>query len=286
MAIKNKNIAIPSALLSIISVQSGASIAKNLFPFLGAAGTGTLRIGLSAVILLLINRPKIFKFTCSEWLYTLGYGSCLGFMNLFFYYAIQRIPLGLGVTVEFIGPLSVALLTSKHPLDIVWAILAAVGIMLIIPSNNTGIDILGLIFALTAGALWAGYIVLGSKVSLKMKGTDAITAGMCVATLLILPIGILSHDLDTLNIHFLLIGVGVAVFSSAVPYSLDLVALKRLHPKTFSILQSLQPAFGALSGLVFLKEILLGQQWLAILCVVAASIGATLFAQSKKTNSK
>ncbi len=276
---KDKNWAIPAALLAMMSVQGGASIAKYLFPLLGPAGTSSLRIGLAGVLLAIINRPNIRKFTRNEWFYSLSYGVCFGLMNLLFYYGIQRVPLGLGVTVEFIGPLTLALITSKKVLDIFWAFLAALGIVLIVPWENNGVDIIGLLFTFLAGVFWAGYIVLGGKITQKMKGTDAVTVGMCFATLMILPIGILSHDLDGLSLKLLLIGFGVAVFSSALPFTLDLVALKRMPAKTFSILQSLQPAFGALSGLLFLGEILTFQQWIAILSVILASIGATVYSR-------
>ncbi|MCD7900133.1 MAG: DMT family transporter [Bacteroides sp.] len=272
---KKRNLAIPAALLSMMSVQGGASIAKYLFPFLGPAGTSSLRIGLAGILLVLINRPKIYLFTRSQWIYCFAYAICLAFMNLLFYYGIQRIPLGLGVTVEFIGPLALALVTSKKAIDICWALLAALGIMLIVPWDNNGVDIIGLLLAFSAGLLWAGYIVVGGRITKRMKGTDVVTTGMCIATLLILPFGVFSHGLDNLTLRLTLIGLGVAVFSSALPYSLDLIALKRLPPQTFSILQSLQPAFGALSGLLFLGEILTARQWIAIICVVLASIGAT-----------
>lgn len=278
---KSKNVAVSAALLSMISVQGGASVAKYLFPLLGPAGTSTLRIGFAGILLALINRPNIRKFTRNMWLYSLVYGLCLGFMNLLFYYGIQRIPLGLGVTVEFIGPLTLALVMSKKPLDIIWAILAGTGIALIVPWQSNGVDPIGLLFVLAAGALWAGYIFVGGKITQKMKGTDAVTMGICIATLFILPIGILSHDLDNLNLKLALIGLVVAVFSSALPFSLDIIAFKRIPAKTFSILQSLQPAFGALSGLLFLGEILSLKQWIAIACVIFASMGATVYSKGK-----
>ena len=274
--------AIPAALLSMVSVQGGAFIAKRLFPVLGASGTSTLRIGLSAVILFLFNRPNIFKLSKKQWLYCAAYGICLGTMNLVFYLAIQRIPIGLGVAVEFTGPLAVALLGSRKLLDVVWALLACIGIMLIVPWKNDGVDPLGIMFALMAGACWAGYILIGGKMTKIMSNSDAVTIGMFFATLLILPVGILSGDLNMLNWELLLIGLSVALLSSAIPYSLDLIALKKLPSKTFSILMSLQPAFGALSGLIFLKEILSWNQWLSILCVIVASIGATAISAKKK----
>lgn len=269
--------AIPAVLLSMISVQGGASIAKSLFPVLGAGGTASLRIGLSAVLLVLFFRPNIRKLTAEQWLYCSGYGICLAAMNLIFYYAIQRIPLGLGVALEFVGPLTLALFSSRKILDLFWALLACIGIALLVPWNNAGVDIIGLILALVAGAFWAFYILIGGKILKKVKRGEAVSVGMCIATLFILPFGIFSGDLDVLNGKWLLVGLGVALLSSAVPFSLDLIALGKIPSKTFSILMSLQPAFGALSGLVFLNEILSISQCLSILCVIVASIGATIF---------
>lgn len=269
--------AIPAVLLSMISVQGGASIAKSLFPVLGAAGTSSLRIGLSAVIMCIVNRPKVWKLTSRQWLYCVGYGGCLSAMNLIFYYAIQRIPLGLGVAVEFIGPLGLALISSRKLLDVVWALLACAGIILIVPWQNNGVDILGLALAMLAGLFWAFYIIMGGKVSKAVKKGDALSVGMCIATFVILPVGILTGDLNVLNGHLLLLGSGVALLSSAIPFTLDLIALGKLPSKTFSILMSLQPAFAALSGLVFLREYLTFNQWASIFCVIMASIGATVF---------
>mgnify|MGYP005983414335 CR=1 FL=1 len=273
--------AIPAVLLSMISVQSGASIAKRLFPVLGPGGTSSLRIGLSAIILFIVYKPDIRKLTKVQWFHCIGYGLSLAIMNLVFYYAIQRIPLGLGVTIEFIGPLALALFLSRKILDVFWALLACLGIMLIVPWKNDGVDLIGLLLAFTAGIFWAGYIVLGGKISRIMKNGDAVTVGMGVATLFILPFGILSGDLEPLTIKYLIMGLGVALLSSAVPFSLDLIALKKLPSRTFSVLMSLQPAFGALAGLIFLKENLTLNQWISIFCVVIASIGVTLSTKKK-----
>lgn len=273
-------------LCSMLSVQGGASIAKRLFHLLGPAGATTLRIGLAGIILAIIVRPQVWKFTRKEWLYTLFYGLSIGGMNLCFYYGIQRVPLGLGVTVEFIGPLSLAFLASRKALDFLWALLAAAGIVLIMPWANDSVDLLGLLFVFLAGVMWAVYIVAGSKITQKMKSSDAVTTGMCIAMFLVLPFGIASGELNHLNVNMLLLGLGIAVFSSALPFTLDLFVLKRLPEKTFSVLQSLQPVFAALSGLVFVGEYLSVTQWFAVLCVVAASLGTTIFAEEKAVTVK
>lgn len=279
----NKKWAIVTALAAMASVQGGASIAKYLFHLLGPAGAVTLRVGIAGVMLMLLVRPQVHKFTRKEWLYALFYGLSIGGMNLTFYYGIQRIPLGIGVAVEFIGPLGVALLASRKPLDLLWALLAAAGIILIVPwGKGYNCDIVGIIFTAAAGLLWASYIIAAGKITKAMKSSDAVTCGMCIATLLVLPFGLASGDLFKLDWKLICLGFGVAVFSSALPFTLDLWTMKKIPPKTFSVLQSLQPAFGALSGLLFLGELLSPRQWLAIACVVAASSGAAIFSPEQK----
>lgn len=276
---KNSNNAVPAALLSMVCVQGGASIAKQLFPAIGAIGTSTLRIGLSAILLTLINRPKFLTFTKQQWLYCAIYGMGIAAMNLIFYMAIQRIPLGLGVTVEFIGPLFLALALSRRWTDVIWALLACTGILFIVPWQSNHIDIWGLFLAFVAGIFWALYIVMGGKVAAVMPGKDAVTTGMLFASLIIVPFAIWDGAVFNLTPILFLKGLGVAILSSALPFSLDLVALKKLPAKTFSILTSLQPAFAAFSGLIFLSEMLTWMQWVSVACVIAASMGATIFAK-------
>lgn len=278
----NRRFSIAAVLASMLSVQGGASIAKCLFHMLGPAGAATLRIGLAGILLAIVNRPAIARFSRKEWLYSLFYGLSIGAMNLSFYYGIQRVPLGLGVTVEFIGPLSLAFITSRKITDFLWAVLAGIGIVLIVPWHNNGVDPLGLLFVFVAGVLWAVYIIAGGKITRRMRSSDAVTSGMCIATVFVLPFGVLSGDLLRLNWILLSLGLGVAVFSSALPFTLDLFALKKLPAKTFSILQSLQPAFGALSGLVFLGETLSVTQWTAIICVVLASLGTSVCSAARR----
>jgi len=271
--------AVPLVLLSMISLQGGASIAKCLFPVLGAIGTTSLRIGFSALILLVVFRPNFLQLNRKQWLYCLAYGACLGVMNLIFYLAIRRIPLGLGVTLEFTGPLMLGLFGSRKPLDLLWALLACIGIALIAPWQHNNIDILGAGLAILAGVRWAGYIVLGGKVSRLMKGGDAVTIGMCLGTVFIAPLGIFSGDLVALDLPLVLMGIAVALLTSAIPFTLEMRALKQLSTQHFGILMSLHPAFGALSGLLFLEEHLSAVQWTSVACVIAASAGATYFSK-------
>ncbi|GEN66901.1 MULTISPECIES: EamA family transporter [Chryseobacterium] len=277
---KKSNVAIPATLLAIICVQGGASIAKQLFPAIGAIGTVSLRIVLSAVLLTLINRPKFLQFTKQKWKYCALYGIGLAAMNLIFYMAIQRIPLGLAVTVEFAGPLFLALALSRKLLDVVWALLACVGILLIVPWQSNNIDLLGLGLAFLAGMFWAGYIVMGGKVAKIMDGKDAVTTGMLFASLVIIPFTIWDGAVFNLTPTLFIKGLGVAILSSALPFSLEMMALKKLPAKTFSILMSLEPAFAAFSGLLFLSESLTFLQWISIACVIAASIGTTVFSKT------
>ncbi|WP_264529976.1 EamA family transporter [Flavobacterium sp. N502540] len=279
---KNKEFNIPpvyAVLLAIISVQCGAAIAKSLFPTIGAAGTASLRIGISAVILLLAYRPNLKAVTPKQWRIVLPYGLTLGAMNLVFYSAIERIPIGLAVTLEFIGPLLVAIVGSKRLLDYCWVVLAALGIFLIAPWSNDQIDPIGVLFALFAGALWAAYIVLGGKVSKIMHGGEAVATGMLFGAILILPFGIYENGLVNLTPKLFGMGVALALLSSAIPFTLEMKALGQLPPRTFSILMSLEPAAAAICAFIFLQEHLNFYEILAVLCVVIASAGSTLTAK-------
>lgn len=277
MRFRNINIPpIPAVLLAIISVQSGAAIAKTLFPSIGAAGTASLRIGISALILMAVYRPKLTKLTKEQWKFVIPYGLCLGAMNLVFYFAIERIPIGLAVTLEFIGPLMVAVLGSKRAVDFLWVLLAAVGIVLIAPWTTNGVDILGAALATLAGAFWAAYIVLGGKISQKMDGNEAVATGMLLAACLVVPFGIFGGGLEGLTPKFLGMGIALALLSSAIPFTLEMKALGRLPARTFSILMSLEPAAAAICAFIFLQEYLSFNEILAVVFVVAASAGSTI----------
>ena len=268
--------AVPAVLLSIVSVQGGAAIAKGLFPVLGPAGTTSLRVGISALVLLVVVRPKLRKLSGAQWRAVVPYGLALGLMNLLFYYALARIPLGLAVTLEFVGPLGLALAGSRRWVDVVWALLAAAGIALIAPWQGQGVDLLGMAFALAAGGAWTVYIVLGQRTAAVLPGQQAVAVGMLFAALPVLPMGIASGSLLGLTPHLLLLGSLLALFSSVLPFSLEMQALRTLPTRTFSILMSLEPVAAALSGWLLLGERLLLPQWLAVVLIVVASVGATL----------
>lgn len=272
---------IPAILVAILSVQGGATMAKGLFPVLGAATTAALRIGLSALVLLAIFPPPVRTFTARQWRAVVPYGVVLGAMNSIFYLSLDRIPLGLAVTLEFVGPLGVAVASSRRPLDLLWVALAGTGIALIAPwSGGGGVDPVGVALALAAGGCWAAYIVLGGRLSRELHGSAAVSVGMLVASIAVLPFALSSGGLAAFTPRLLPPAIGVAVLSSALPYTLEMHALRLLPERTFSILMSLEPAVAALCGLLLLGERLTLPQWIAVVLVIAASAGATLTSRS------
>ncbi len=263
--------------LGMVSVQGGAALAKDMFPALGPVNTVTLRIVISAVVLGVVFRPRITRMTAEQWRAVIPYGVILALMNSSYYLALQRIPLGLAVTIEFTGPLAVAVMGSRRVQDFLWVLLAIVGIALIAPWHASGaVDGTGVLLALGAGVGWASYILVGGRVSRVIPAGAGVASGMMIASLVILPAGLAQHVLTRVTPRLLTEGLVVALLSSAVPYSLEMVALRSIPAKTFGILMSLEPAVGALSGLLLLSERLTVQQWMAVLLVMLASAGATL----------
>lgn len=268
--------------ISMISVQFGASIAKTLFPVVGALGTTSLRVFFAALILVILFKPWRVKIPRKDLMIIASYGAVLGLMNLLFYQALARIPLGIAVALEFTGPLSVALLSSRRKLDLLWACLAALGIFFILPRNSLSqpLDMSGIILALCAGICWAFYIILGQRAGTKAHSGSVTAIGMIFATIVTLPFGVMSVNFAVLTPQNLFLGILVAIFSGAIPYSLEMISLARLPAKTFGILMSLEPAIAALMGLFFLSEKLSLMQWLAVFCVIMASLGSTLLTKS------
>ena len=274
-----RNLAILAFFGAMVSVQCGSSVAKGLFAILGPAGTVAVRVGIAGVLLMAINRPAFWKFSVKEWLGALCYGVSIGALNLSFYYAIERIPLGIAVAIEFIGPLFLTLIFSRKKRDLLWAVLAAVGIWLLLLYKDldvSSLDMTGVFFAALAGVFWAAYILFGSRITRKMKSTDAVSCGMCFAALLALPFGFSGLYETEWNTQLVMMSFFVAMLSSALPFTLDLIAMKKISPGTFSVMQSLQPATAALVGLAFLGEVLSLSQWIAIGLVMTASAGAAL----------
>jgi inner membrane transporter RhtA len=269
--------AIVSLLVAMVSFQAGASIAKQLIPVIGAPGTTALRLGLSAAIVCLIQRPWRAMPTRSSVLVVLVYGLALGTMNFVFYMALKTIPLGIAVALEFTGPLAVALASSRRRTDFVWIALAAAGLLLLLPievvgPTATALDPAGVLFALAAGLCWALYIVFGQKAG-RAHGPTASTWGMVIAASFTVPVGVANAGRALAAPAILLKGLVVAVLSSALPYTLEMIALRRLATKTFGTLMSLEPAVAALAGLVVLHERLTPTQWIAIVAVMIASVG-------------
>jgi inner membrane transporter RhtA len=260
-------------LLGILSVQFGAALAKHLFAQVGSMGTVALRLFFAAAVLVLWWRPSL-RLSPGAWKVVLGYGVVLGVMNLCFYLSLARIPLGIAVTIEFLGPLAVALAGSRRLLDAFWALLAAGGVALLMGGRGD-MNVAGLLFALGAGACWALYILLSVALGRRTSAGNGLALGMVVAALVVVPFGVASGGRALLQPWVLAAGLGVAVLSSVVPYSLELEALRKLPPRVFGILMSLEPAVAALVGWAVLHESLRLPQWIAVLCVVVASAGAT-----------
>ncbi|MFC5597412.1 EamA family transporter [Deinococcus cellulosilyticus] len=268
---------VPAAIAAMLSIQAGAAFAKSLFATIGPMGTTSLRLALAALVLGLIHQKALRGMKFEAWRAILPYGLVLGLMNLTFYLSVERLPLGLAVTLEFIGPLGVAVLSSRKPLDYLWALLAGLGILLISPwTPGSNVDPIGVMWALIAGVFWGLYIVMGQKVSQQASSRQIVAAGMLIACIIPFPIGVFTAGTALLEPAILLTGLAVAVLSSALPYSLEMVALKALPARTFGILMSVEPAIAAVLGMVFLKEHLNLLQWMAIVCVIGASIGSTL----------
>ena len=264
-------------LIAMASIQSGASLAKSMFPIVGAQGTTTLRLIFASLIMLLILRPWRAKLTAKSLKTVIVYGIALGGMNFLFYMSLQTVPLGIAVALEFTGPLAVAIYASRRAIDFVWIALAITGLLLLIPVDESthGIDLLGAGYALGAGVCWALYILFGQKAGAD-NGVQTAALGVIIAALFIAPIGIVHAGATLLTPSLIPVAIGVAVLSTALPYTLEMVALTRMPTRTFGTLMSIEPAFGALSGLLFLNEVLSFVQWMAILCIIMASVGATL----------
>jgi inner membrane transporter RhtA len=258
----------------VISVQLGAAIATTLFDQLGPGGTVLLRTAFAAAVLLAIFRPVADTLRGATLRDILAFGVVLAGMNLAFYLALDRLPLGIAVTFEFVGPLGVAIATSRRRLDVLWVGLAAGGIVLLAPGIGNGLDPAGVAFALTAGGFWAAYILLSARVGRGAGGRAGLAVAMGVAALLLIPVGIADGGGELLDGRLLAVGAGVAMLSSAIPYLAELEALRRLPAGTFGVLLSMEPAVAALVGLLALDQQLLGRELVAIGLVIAASAGA------------
>ncbi|MBQ0215052.1 threonine/homoserine exporter RhtA [Proteus vulgaris] len=270
-------------LLSMLSIQSGASLAKSLFPVIGAPAVTALRLLLGTLILFFIFKPWRLKFNRESIMPLFLYGLSLGAMNYLFYLALETIPLGIAVALEFTGPLAVAMFSSRRAIDFLWIILVIAGLGLLLPigDNIHGLDPLGILYALGAGVGWALYIVFGQRAG-KGYGAATVSIGSLVAAFIFVPIGMLQSSPDIMfSWSILPIALAIAILSTAFPYTLEMIALTRLPAKTFGTLMSLEPCMGAFIGIIFLHEHLTLIQWVALAFIVLASIGSTTTMKSK-----
>jgi len=264
-------------IVAMASIQSGASLAKSLFSVVGAPGVTALRIALGTLILVVIFKPWRLRFQKEQRLPLLLYGLSLGAMNYLFYLSIQTVPLGIAVALEFTGPLAVALFSSRRPIDFVWVVLAVLGLWFLLPLGQdvSHVDLTGAALALGAGACWAVYILTGQRAG-EEHGPATVALGSLIAAIIFVPLGMAQATESIWQWSILPVGLAVAVLSTALPYSLEMIALTRLPTRIFGTLMSMEPALAAMSGMVFLGESLTFTQTLALCSIIAASMGSTL----------
>jgi inner membrane transporter RhtA len=269
-------------LASVTALGVGTSLAKQLFPQVGSLGTTALRVGFSALLVLMIWRPWRCALSRTDALSLVRYGVAMGAMNLLFYMSLRTIPFGVAVAIEFSGPLAVALFHSRKAVDFGWLTLAAAGLGLLLPLGHdvASLDPVGVLYALAAAVAWAAYIVFGKRVG-HLHAGHSVALGLCVAALTVVPIGVWHAGTALLAPQVVLWGLLVAAVSSALPISLDMVALKRLPQQAFGIMTSMEPAVAALLGLWMLDERLSHLQWLAIVLIMAAAAGSSFTASRK-----
>ncbi|MCU6284126.1 threonine/homoserine exporter RhtA [Enterobacter cloacae] len=264
-------------LIAMLSIQSGASLAKSLFPLVGAPGVTALRIALGTLILVVIFKPWRLRVKKEQRLPLLFYGLALGAMNYMFYLSIQTIPLGIAVALEFTGPLAVALFSSRRPVDFIWVVLAVLGLWFLLPLGQSvsEIDLTGAALALGAGTCWAVYILTGQRAG-EEHGPATVALGSLIAAIIFVPLGMAQATDSIWQWSVMPVGFAVAILSTALPYSLEMIALTRLPTRIFGTLMSMEPALAAISGMVFLGETLTFTQTLALCSIIAASMGSTL----------
>lgn len=257
-----------------ISVQFGGALAASLMPRAGASGVVTLRLVAAALVLLVVCRPRLRGYTRADWGTVVVFGVTMAGMNGLFYQSIDRIPLGPAVALEVLGPLALSVVASRRAVNLVWAALALAGVFLLSGGGFGGLDPVGVLFALGAGAMWAAYIVFSARTGRRFPQADGLALAMVVAALLFLPLGIAESGAKLLDPTTIALGSAVAVLSSVLPYTLELVALRRLPASTFAIMMSLEPAIAATAGFLILNQALSPTEAAAIALVIAASMGA------------
>ena len=273
-----------ATLISLVSVQVGAAFAKTLFPQVGPEGVAALRLGISAVILVIWLRPWTLRLSRSNSLALLGYGMVMAMMNLLIYRAFDTIPVGIAISIEVLGPLSVALITSRRRLDVLWVCLALAGVALLpFGSMGASLDLRGVGYAALAGMFWGLYLIVGKKTA--PLGGRGVAVGMSVAALMVVPLGMAHAGMKLLTTDVLLFGLLVALLSSAMPFLLDMFALKHLPRHVFGVLMSASPAVSAMAGWLILGEHLNGFQWMGIAGISIACLGSALASRESSKES-
>ena len=272
--------------IGLICQEVGASFAVLLFPAVGAIGMVSLRLAFSAIVLLAVARPRMRGYRRSDWLTVIAFGIALALMNALFYEALARVPLGSTVTIEVLGPLVLSVVMSRRASSWLWAVLAFVGVVLLSQGSFEALDPAGVAFAFGAAAMWAAYILLSARTGGKFPRLDGLAIAMTIGAVITVPFGVFSAGPAIFQPGILLLGAAVAVLSSTIPYALELIALRRLRPATFSILMSLTPAIATAAGFVILRQQLSGVAFVAIALVIAASIGAVLSASRAAPSSR
>ncbi len=263
----------------IASVQFGSAIAATLFDRIGPGGAVLLRLLTASIVLGLIWRPRIRHVARRDLLLACGFGLILAGMNLTFYHAIDRIPLGIAVTIEFIGPLGVAVIGSRRVLDLVWAGLAVIGVIALLHGSAHSLNLLGVLLALSAGLLWGAYILVNARLGQAFSDGSGLSTAMIVATVVAFPVGVVEGGGKFFSAQVLALGVAVGILSSAIPYSFELEALRRIATRVFGVLMSLEPALAALAGFLVLGQALSFRDGVGISLVIAASVGASIGAR-------
>lgn len=260
---------------AVLSVQFGAALATTVFDEAGPAGTVLMRTLFAAVVLAAVWRPGLRGYSARQWRVAATFGLTLASMNLFFYESIDRIPLGAAVTLEFVGPLAVAVIGARRGLALLWALLAAAGVLTLAYPGQTDLDLLGVMLALAAGGCWGAYILVGAIAGRVFEeGATGLVLAMAISTLMLVPVGVADAGTALLDPRVLALGAGVAILSSAIPYSLEFEALRRLPEHVFGVLLSLEPAVAALAGFLVLSQTLAPRELVGVALVVLASAGA------------
>jgi len=268
---------------AMVSLSAGTSFAKTLFPLVGAQGASAYRVGFSALVLCLVWRPWRMAMGRRDLIAVVTYGAVMGAMNLCFYMALRTLPLGLAIAIEFTGPLGLSLIHARKPIHFAWIALAAAGLLLLLPLGDASLNLdpVGVAYAATAAVFWALYIVAGQRTG-HLHGGRSVALGMATAALVVAPFGVAAAGAALLNPAALGLGLAAAVVSSAIPYSLEMAAMRAISRRSFGVMLSLEPAVGALAGLLVLGERLASRQWLAIAFVIAASVGTVATDPSRK----